>query len=88
MLAVIDSIFEYTKDDSAIEKKDLYFITRPGTKRMRETTCGCKLLVLWKYGYQTRVSLKDMKDSQPIYMAEFSKSRGIYKVPAFAWCIP
>ena len=44
--SVFDSILEYTKDDSAIEKKDLYFKTRSGKKRTRKTTCGWKFLVL------------------------------------------
>ena len=40
LLTVFDSILEYTKDDSAIEKKDLYFKIRSGAKHMRKTTCG------------------------------------------------
>ena len=41
-LIVFDGILEYIKDDSAIEKKDLYFKTRSGKNRMRKTTCGWK----------------------------------------------
>ena len=79
LLTVFDIILEYTKDDSAIDKKDLYFKTRSGTKRMRKTTCGWKFLVLWKDGSETWVPLKDMKESHPIEIAEFAKSRGIDK---------
>ena len=61
LLTVFDSILEYTKDDSAIEKKDLYFKTRSGKKRMRKTTCGWEFLVLWKDVSKTWVPLKDMK---------------------------
>ena len=66
LLTVFDSIIEYTKDDISIEKKDLYFKTRSGTKRMRKTTCGWKFLVLWKDGSETLVPLKDMELSHPI----------------------
>ena len=40
LLTVFNSILEYTKDGSAIEKKDLYFKIRSGAKHMRKTTCG------------------------------------------------
>ena len=88
-LTVFNSILEYTKDDSLIEKKDLYFKTRSGTKRLRKTTCGWNFfLVLWKDGSETWVPLKDMKESHPIEIAGFAKSRGIDKEPAFSWWIP
>ena len=48
LLNIFDSILKYTQDDSVIERKDLYFKTRLGTKRARKTTCGWKFFVLWK----------------------------------------
>ena len=87
-LNVFDRIIKYTKNDSAIEKKDRYFKTRSGTKHTRETTFGWNLLVLRKDGSETWILLKDMNKSHPIEMDEFYKSHGIYKEPAFAWWIP
>ena len=87
-LTVFDSILEHTKDDSAIEKKDLYFRTRSGTRRMRKTTCGWKFLVLWKDRSETCVPLRDMKESHTIEVAEYVNSRGIDKEPAFTWWLP
>ena len=87
-LTAFDSILKHTKDDNAIEKKDLYFRTRSGTRRMRKTTCGWKFLVLWKDGSETWVPLRDMKESHPFEVAEYSKSQGNYKEPAFAWWLP
>ena len=43
--------------------------------------------MLWKDGSESWVPLKDMKESHPIEIADFSKSRGIYKKPAFSWWI-
>ena len=88
LMTLFDSILEYTKDDSAIEKKDLYFKTRSGKKRMKKTTCGWKFLGLWKNGSETWVLLKDMKESHLIKIDEFAKSRGIDQKPAFASWIP
>ena len=78
-LTVFDSILYYTKNDSTIKKKDFYFITRSGTKRTRKTDYGWKFLVLWKDGSETWFPLKYMKESHPIEMAEFAKSRVINK---------
>ena len=55
---------------------------------MRKTTCGWKFLMLWKDGSETWVPLRDMKESHPIEFAEYAKSRGIDKEPAFAQCLP
>ena len=55
---------------------------------MRKTTCGWKLLVLWKDGSETWIPLKDMTESHPVETAEYAKSRGIEKEPAFAWWVP
>ena len=42
---------------------------------------------MWKDRSESCVPLKDMKESHPIEIADFSKSRGIDKEPAFAWWI-
>ena len=46
-LTVFDRILKSNKDKNEIDKKDLYYSTRSGTRRIRKTTCGWKLLVLW-----------------------------------------
>ena len=87
-LTLFYSILEYTKDGSAIKKKGIFFRTRFKTNRIKKITCGWKFLVLWKDLSWTCVPLKDIKESHPIEMAEFSKSRGIDKETAFGWWIP
>ena len=52
------------------------------------TTCGWKLLVEWKDGNSTWVSLNDMKDSYPLETAEYSIMIKISTEPAFAWWVP
>ena len=85
---VFDSILDYKKDKDAIEKKDLYYKNKLGIKRMRKSTCGYKFLILWKDGKETWIALKDMKESHPVELAEFAKSRGLSSEPAFAWWVP
>ena len=45
----------------------MFIMTRTGTKRCRETTKGFEVLVQWKDGRTTWVTLKDMKNSYPVF---------------------
>lgn len=88
-LTMMDGIIDYKRDDDvAISKKDMYIVTRRGTRRMRKTTQGWKLLVKWADGSETWIPLKDMKESHPVEVAEFARARDIADEPAFAWWVP
>jgi len=62
--------------------------TRSGTRHLRETTIGWKLLVRWKDGSEQWISLKLLKESNPMEVAEFAKAREIDNGPAFCWWVP
>ena len=38
------------KESNAVEKNEMLITTKSGTRRMRKTTAGWKLLVQWKMG--------------------------------------
>jgi len=42
---ILDGIIDYSKDGQAVTMDDKYVTTRSGTRRLRETTVGWKLLV-------------------------------------------
>ena len=63
-------------------------INRNGQYRLRKTTIGRKLLVLWKDGNEQWIPLNDPKESHPVDFAEFAVAKGIYKEPAFRWWVP
>ncbi len=85
---ILDSIIDYSRDKGAIERDDMYLTTKSGQRRMRQTTVGWKLLVLWKDGTEEWVPLKMLKNSNPVEVAEFAVSKGIEHEPAFAWWVP
>ena len=85
---LLQSIVDYEKDASAIATEDLYINTKSGQKRMRKTTSGWNLLVQWKDGTQEWVPLKELKQSNPLEVAEFAAASGIDKEPAFIWWVP
>jgi hypothetical protein len=54
---------------------------------MRKTAVGWTLLVNWADVSETWTPLKDMKESHPVEMAEFAKSRSLANESAFAWWV-
>ena len=86
---LMKGIIDVRKDPAtAVPMDDKYLVTRTGQRRLRKTTQGWDFLVSWKDGTETWVKLCDLKDSYPVEVAEFVKSRGLESEPAFAWWVP
>ena len=52
------------------------------------TTQGWELLVQWKDGSVSWEKLKDLKESNPVEVAEYAVANRIVEEPAFAWWVP
>ena len=88
-MIMIESIIDYKKDSAvAVSKDDAFVVTRRGMKRRRKSTQGWKLLVKWKDHTESWIPLKDLKESNPVEVAEFARARNIADEPAFAWWVP
>ena len=85
---LLEGILEHKKDSRAVEKKDRWIVSKRGKRSMRKTTVGWKFRVKWKDGSVTWAPLKDLKESNPVEVAEYAKARGIKDKPAFAWWVP
>ena len=83
---LFDSIIDYKKDDTAISKADRWVITKRGRRKLRQSTIGWKLLVAWKDGSETWLPLKDQKESNPVEVAEFARSRSIDESHLRSFC--
>ena len=84
---LFDSIVDHKKGDDAIGIEDGY-VEVNGRRHAKKTTRGWKLCVLWKDGSTSWVSLKDLKESHPIQVAEYAVAKEIAQEPAFAWWAP
>ena len=84
---LFEEIVDHRTDGSEVKQQDAFIETRTGTKRRRETTKGWEILVQWKDQSTTWVTLKDMKHSYPVQLAEYAIQRRIAGEPAFAWWI-
>jgi hypothetical protein len=85
---MIDDIIDYRKEDNACRTEDMWITSKNGNKHPRMTTKGWKLCVLWKDGSTSWVPLKDLKESNPIEVAEFAVAQNIQHEPAFMWWVP
>ena len=56
---ILDSIIDYSMDDDAIPMSEKYVTTKSGQRRLRKTTQGWKLLVLWRDGTEQWVPIKN-----------------------------
>ena len=85
---LMNEIIDYQTNGTKLKQQDAFIITKTGTKRRQETTKGWELLIEWKDGSTNWVSLKDIKESYPVEVAEFALATRISMEPAFAWWVP
>ena len=83
--ALIKEITDHRKDGSAVHADDGMVA---GTQQRRWTTKGWSLLVEWKDGGSNWIPLKDIKESNPIEVAEYAVANKLVSEPAFAWWVP
>ena len=81
-------IVDHKRSGDAIRMEDKYFVTKTGTKRIRQTTKGWSMLIEWTDGRRQWVDLKLLKHSNQLQVAEYAAARGLTDEPAFAWWVP
>jgi hypothetical protein len=85
---MIEEIEDHRVLDKAIPKSEGTYDTRSGSKCRRRTIMGWELSVRWKDGSSNWISLKDLKDTYPVDLADYAIANGIETEPAFAWWVP
>ena len=76
------------KQDASALSKDEEFVVVKGKRVRWMTTKGWKLCIQWKDGSTSWEHLKDLKESNPIEVAEYAVAQKIDSEPAFAWWVP
>ena len=85
---LMNEIIDYRTNGTNLKQQDAFITTKTGTKHRRETTKGWELLIEWKDGSTNWVSLKDIRESYPVQVAEFALATHISMEPTFAWWVP
>ena len=86
-MLLMQAITDYKTDGHAVAHADRH-ITVAGKQHLRKTTKGWHLCIQWKDGTTTWERLADVKESNPIEVAEYAVAQGIDHEPAFAWWVP
>jgi hypothetical protein len=74
-------------DGHAIEPDDMY-INHGSNKKVRKTTKGCHLCVECKDGTKSWERLADIKEINPVEVAEYVAAKSLLDTPAFVWWAP
>ena len=85
---LLDEIIDYRTTSKEVKQQDAFITARTSTKRRCETTIGWELLVQWKDGSTNWITLKDLKKSYLVQVAEYSVGARISMELAFAWWVP
>ena len=84
----LDCITDHRRNENAVDKSDQYMTTKRGVRKLRQTTVGWDLCVQWKSGEEQWIPLKDLKESNPVEVADYAKANGLVDEPAFKWWVP
>ena len=84
----LDKIILHQQMNNALSHKDAYVTIKRGVRRMRQTTIGWKFLCEFKDGSNNLVSLKVLKESHLIEVAEYVTALDLETEPAFSWWVP
>jgi len=63
-------------------------VTKRGNRKIQQTTIVWKFKLKWKDGTTYWFQLKDLKESNPVEVAEYVTYLGIKDDTAFAWWVP
>ena len=85
---LFQSIVDHKTDATAIRQSDGFCTTRSGQQRPKITTKGWFLKVEWKDGTTSWLPLSEVKNSNPIELAEYAIMSKIENEPAFRWWVP
>ena len=87
--SILQEITDHKVDPKvALNESNGFYLSANRNKVNKKTTQGWKVLVEWKDGFSEWVSLKALKETNPIEVAEYARANLIDKSPAFRWWVP
>jgi hypothetical protein len=84
---IMKGIIDHRTDGHAGAPAEMY--TKHGSnKKVRKTTKGLHLCVEWKDGTTSWERLADLKESNPVEVAEYAATKSLLNTPSFIWWAP
>ena len=84
----LKAIIDHCKLDDAVPMSNGFIQLQTGARRHVITTRGWDSQVQWIDGSTSWIALPDLKEANPIEVAEYATAAGISGEPAFAWWTP
>ena len=84
---LLNEIQDHRKDGRAVSRANGFILSSGGNRHPKKTTAGWQLLVEWKDGSMDWVALKDLKEANPLELAEYAVANNIDDEPAFNWWV-
>jgi hypothetical protein len=84
---MLQDIVGHKTDWHAVECTDIY-IKVGSNIQIRKTMKGCHLCVEWKDGTISWERLANLKESNPVEVAEYAATKKLHDDPAFDWWVP
>jgi hypothetical protein len=84
---ILQDIFGHKTDGHAVERAGMY-IKVGGKKQIRKKTKGWNVCVEWKDGTTSWERLADLKESNPVEVAEYAATKNLHYEPEFDWWVP
>jgi hypothetical protein len=84
---LMESIIDHRTDGHAVAPAEMY-IKNGSNKKVRKTTKGWHLCVECKDGTTSWERLADLKESNPVGVAEYADTKSLLNTPAFVWWAP
>jgi len=84
----VEAIVDHRRQGNAVSKGNMYVQTRDGQKKLRQSTAGWDFKVKFTSGREQWMQLKDLKEINPVEVAEYVAARGLVEEVAFQWWVP
>lgn len=82
---LFNGIADHRINDDAVKDDEGFILSKNGNKVPKRTTKGWDLLIEWKDGTTSWVPLKQVKDSNPVELAEYAAAHKLLNKPVFNW---
>jgi hypothetical protein len=84
---MLQAFFGHKTDGHAVERADIY-IKVGSNRQIRKRTKGWHLCVEWKDGTTSWERLADLKENNPVEVAQYAATNNLHDEPTFAWWVP
>ena len=81
--SILYEIVDHRSYVNALSKDNAYISTKTGKTKLRQTARGWDLQVEWKDGTTSWITLKDIKESNPVQVSGYAVTNKISEEPDF-----